>query len=336
LFGILEHLVELFDMKFSILIPLSLLVVLFFFVNVDGRVVGFYHVWTPDPIPHHAINILQEQIQQIIDSHAFSHTSKLHISLIGNASSLPILIQNFFYENKDTKQMPLLTFSQTESGYEPVTVKQLWNHCHSHPNDMVWYLHNKGTFHPSVNNDLLRSLLTNVVLSSQCLDELESGSDACGMRFTNDPHRHFNGNMWIAKCSYIKLLPDPTIERGIPCEGGGQIKVGGRWTKCFYPTCIATDRYYIEHWIGYLIDGVMSDCLKSNISFKLLSLIISKISFHISKLNCVRFQQPYPSSEHSGCATMNYILDQKLYGTKAKLGAPKKIHWDKEDEIFLI
>jgi hypothetical protein len=224
------------------------------------------------------------------------------------------------------RNFPTITFSQTSIGYEPVTIKKLWDHCLANPNDIVWYLHNKGSFHPSGGNDLLRFLLLRYVLSSQCYDEVTSTRDACGMRFTDLPHRHFPGNMWIAKCSYIKLLPSPMIERGTPCNNGGKIIIGSTSTPCFAPTCLATGRFYIEHWIGFLIDGEISDCLR-NAKFEYgesqQELAVAMSLYYKYKPQCTQFQPTQLSNTTFShlCSRLNLRVDPLLYGTKLSRSA---------------
>jgi hypothetical protein len=308
-----------------------------FVFHVDAKVVGFYHVWSPnDPIPPHTIKILKEQSESMTNMHTFHHTSRIHVSLIGNSSSLPTTIKNMFSTYSDNKKLvPLITYSQTPSGFESVTIKKIWDHCAIHPNDIVWYLHNKGSYHKSLGNSLLRHLLLQYVLSSQCYRQVAFRSDVCGMRFTEVPHRHFPGNMWIANCSYIKLLPDPTIGRGIPClygercqsgalcQDGGQIIVGNSRTPCYPSQCLATGRFYIEHWIGYLIDGVMSDCLRDTVftyGENPDQLTSANLSFVKNGPQCVVFER-ISNGPHtvSLCARINLTTDPKLYGTKAQL-----------------
>jgi hypothetical protein len=306
---------------------------LFFVFHFDAKVVGFYHVWSPNEIiPPHTIKILKEQIESMTNMHTFHRTLHLHVSLIGNSSSLPTTIKNFFTtfttNTADMRRLPTITYSQTPSGFEPVTIKKIWDHCAIHPNDIVWYLHNKGSFHSSLANDHLRYLLLKNVLSAQCYNEIISRSDVCGMRFTEVPHRHFPGNMWIANCSYIKLLPDPTIGRGTPCQYsipprlGAKIGVDNYQSPCSEWTCLATGRFYIEHWIGYLIDGIMSDCLgdvkyESGENYQVLK--DANSSFAKIGLRCQVFHRT-PRGPHifSVCAQINLTIDPKLYGTKAQ------------------
>ena len=53
-------------------------------------------------------------------------------------------------------------------GNEVVTLKLLWKYCQEKPSEKVVYLHNKGSFHPSKENDLLRKWLTRAALSEEC------------------------------------------------------------------------------------------------------------------------------------------------------------------------
>jgi hypothetical protein len=285
---------------------------------------------TPTTHETHSTNLTPKTYETHSTNITYSTT---HIKLITNTTKTDLTDIKFlkngnFHTNSsthttNTRHLPSFVFSRVSRGSEPVTIKKLWNYCLENPNDIVWYLHDKGAYHPTESNHILRSILSQNVLSSQCYDEVVSKSDACGMRFTDIPHRHFPGNMWIAKCSYIRLLPDPTIGRGVPCkQGGGQLVVGNYRTSCLNHVCLATGRFYIEHWIGYLVDGAMSDCLRDSgyiYGKELPKLKKSMGIFTRFGPQCAKFRptnlQGIKSANHA-CAKMNIKFDRKLYGTK--------------------
>lgn len=71
----------------------------------------------------------------------------------------------------------------------------------------VIYLHSKGSFHANEENNHLRNLLTISALSNECYEGLNSMTcNVCSARFSPLPLWHTPGNMWTAKCSYIKTL----------------------------------------------------------------------------------------------------------------------------------
>jgi hypothetical protein len=98
-----------------------------------------------------------------------------------------------------------------QEGSEFETLGLLWNYCRDSPhaeNDTVVYIHNKGSFHPSKENTMFRRFITPGALSREC-SEMPPECNICSFRFSPLPHPHSPGNMWAARCNYIKLLLDP-------------------------------------------------------------------------------------------------------------------------------
>ena len=130
-----------------------------------------------------------------------------------------------------------------DEGSELVTLTSLWRHCLGNQDDIVVYLHSKGSFHPSAENDQLRRFITRGALSPECAS-LPSTCDVCASRMSPVPHPHTSGNMFLARCSYVSRLmaPDPfriamtriarsqgVREGELPCRGMG--------------------RFAAEHWV---------------------------------------------------------------------------------------
>ena len=94
-----------------------------------------------------------------------------------------------------------------EGGDEGETLHALWNYCRSNNNHdtKVIYLHSKGSFHPSEQNDKLRRFLTEGALSGECA-HLPDTCNVCSSRMSPLPHPHTPGNMWLARCDYVAKL----------------------------------------------------------------------------------------------------------------------------------
>jgi hypothetical protein len=75
-----------------------------------------------------------------------------------------------------------------EEASEVVTLRSLWQFCLTHNDTNVVYLHSKGSFHPSPQNDHFRRLITLGALSDQCAT-LPSTCNVCSSRFSPFPHR---------------------------------------------------------------------------------------------------------------------------------------------------
>jgi hypothetical protein len=218
-------------------------------------IAGFYHMYSPSDSPFPRA-LYEEHLRDIAQSVVFKETAKMFVVLVGtDLTAAKALLAG-------AKKVSVL--SELTSGDEGATLVELWRHCKSSRSRFVWYMHGKGSFHPSETQDLWRRLLTRDVLSAGCLRELRNGRDVCGMRFSPAPHAHFPGNFWIARCDYVARLPDPRAERGTLCvpRGSGAERYrlapkGG----CNFASNLGAGRYRFEHWIA-IGHGNFSDCLE--------------------------------------------------------------------------
>ena len=133
-------------------------------------------------------------------------------------------------------------------GDEPGTLDLLWKHCTNevHSSNQVIYMHNKGSFHPSDANDKLRKFLTRGVLSEEC-ENMPSTCNICSSRMSPLPHPHTStpGNMWVAKCEYIKKLINPLKFEARMVEYAKFMNF--KWVKD--DGCQGSGRYAAEHWV---------------------------------------------------------------------------------------
>lgn len=147
----------------------------------------------------------------------------------------------------------------------------IWEHCVQAPKDRVLYIHSKGSFNSHAGmNDQFRKALMYSVLHPCCLEAISSNElegregldrqnrssedmdigvhDVCGMRYSPIPYVAFHGNMWWARCDYIKRLIPPlqfqpamdilkqTAYRGDP--------------EIYIPHHRGMGRYAFEHWVA--------------------------------------------------------------------------------------
>jgi hypothetical protein len=127
---------------------------------------------------------------------------------------------------------------------EIVTLHSLWKYCRNHPNEKVIYLHSKGSFSNTATNEKLRKFLTTGALSLEC-SNLPSTCNVCSSRFSPLPHPHTSGNMWLARCEYVKGLVDPSemaerMETVVTKLGLPQRHL----------SCDGRLRFSSEHWIA--------------------------------------------------------------------------------------
>ena len=149
-----------------------------------GPLVGFYHVLESDARLFG--RIVAEQTNFIAKSSLAG--VPVQVTYVGPNP------QSFDFENFTVVQA-------VSAGTEKLTLKILFDHCSANPNSSVFYVHSKGTFHPSNANDLLRRNLMKGVLA--CIEQRAlSSSDVCGLRASPLPHPHISGNMWVARCDY--------------------------------------------------------------------------------------------------------------------------------------
>ena len=178
----------------------------------------FYNVFVQPGRSSSAKEIIKEQMALLHPKH------KVFVRSIG----LRVDVQNATHIRHD------------ENGGEPGTLGLLWDHCRERndPSEKVVYIHNKGSFHPSKKNHLMRKFLTRGALSQVCMN-MPLSCNVCSSRMSPLPFAHTPGNMWLARCDYVNTLIDP-----LKFEEAMRTKVNlGGWG------CDATGRHAAEHWV---------------------------------------------------------------------------------------
>ena len=103
-------------------------------------------------------------------------------------------------------------------------------------------------------NDKLRKFLTFGALSKECAN-MPDFCNVCASRMSPFPHPHTSGNMWTAKCTYVKNLLHPKKFNEI------LNKIYNFTTKL---SCHGIGRYTVEHWIYSNPDALPCDLSNSN------------------------------------------------------------------------
>jgi hypothetical protein len=127
-------------------------------------------------------------------------------------------------------------------GSEMNTLQSLWEFCKTNKEKKVVYLHSKGSFHPKRDNDLLRNLMTQGALSKDCAN-LPTSCNVCSSRFSPFPHPHFPGNMFLARCDYVRQLIEPSQFPARMKHVPGVYNETVEWKY-------GSGRFSSEHWIG--------------------------------------------------------------------------------------
>ena len=171
-----------------------------------------------------------ERVSELVHSQFQWFNASLHEMVYVNSIGTPLpLISN--YTNANSSNIVHRT-----KGDEVDTLEELWKFCNHSQNreKLVVYLHSKGSFHPSEDNDKLRQFLSRGALSTECAS-LPDTCTICSSRMSPVPRAHTSGNMWLAQCRYIQKLLSPT--KYIHAMGHSR------------NPCHGTGRYAAEHWV---------------------------------------------------------------------------------------
>jgi hypothetical protein len=186
---------------------------------------AFYNVFIPpsenNTVSEVVVDLIFEQLTQIATSYAAkAYDIVIHVIASGQAvndawlQSLCTSVTTYTNHTEDTFQCVLV--AQYSQGNEMETLAKVHDYCLENTNELVLYFHNKGSFHPSVENDNFRRSLTAATSSKHCLTKMTSPSkdacDACGLLLYPLPQPIFIGNMWVARCSYVAKLLAPLSE----------------------------------------------------------------------------------------------------------------------------
>ena len=214
----------------------------------------FYNVFIPSGKNQRALEITRSQMDYIKESTV--NITKVLCNLITERDS----------EVPGCNDMTnCFVMKKVNKGDETLTLLDLYHYCLKNATSTVVYIHNKGSFHDSPQNNGLREMhMRALVRTDSCLKSVASGAcNVCSARFSPIPHFHAPGNMWIAHCSYVENLISPLDFEGrmnamitsleanqtllkemFPCKEENGVKVG-----CKYISHVGLGRYAAEHWI---------------------------------------------------------------------------------------
>jgi hypothetical protein len=162
------------------------------------------------------IFLLLDQLKYMEDSHLFDIADEMIANVVGDKDQFE-LAKNILRHYEKIQ----VTFN--ENSYSEVsTLKKLWLDANKSVDEYnILYLHLKGvtsfSSHFTQNQvDLFRNIYYwrkfsewSVIEKWQIsLSYLMMGNQIVGCNFNEDPLKHFSGNMWWAKSSYIKSLDD--------------------------------------------------------------------------------------------------------------------------------
>lgn len=207
------------------------------------------------------INIIREQLKQVWEGLASipnMHQVKLfyttvgqgleegHVERICNELSSPDLVLSCHH------------LQHVDSGFEEYTLTALHEYCVENEEHRAIYLHTKGSYHASKEQHRRRQHMTDAITSRHCIERAHSeGCDLCGLIFLPRPSLHFTGNMFNAKCSYIRKLAKPmefqekmssVVETGRKLLANGTLASNLMNEEALCNNGL--ERFAMEHWHG--------------------------------------------------------------------------------------
>lgn len=204
----------------------------------------FYNLYTaqknPKGMQKEILRVAALVREQLAPLEGNKHTfNPLFIKSIGAIKSPADLL---LFQNATTS--PDIEFLHFDQGSEALSLQHLWDYCRNnqtHPDQVITYLHSKGSFHDHLANRKLRSYNTRGALSSDCTTMPKQQCNICSTRMSPLPHPHTSGNMWTARCDYIaKLYPPQAF----------QAKMDGSPQRTDLPPWwVGRERFALEHWV---------------------------------------------------------------------------------------
>lgn len=231
-----------------------------------GEIHVFYNIFRgegPEAMAQ-AHAVISEQQAALRESGVEQAAAAVHYTVLGAQWEELVLEPTAVYRK---------TSSSGPQGSEGLTLQLLWEHCTRAPSDKVLYIHSKGSYHIWPENELFRKALMQGVLHPCCLEaiqgrELKNGvgvdgqtrsfedmgsgaHDVCGLRYSPLPHVHFPGNMWWARCDYVRrLIPPVQFQAEMENVARSAYRADpSAWNESMH-AWRGIQRYALEHWVG--------------------------------------------------------------------------------------
>jgi hypothetical protein len=160
----------------------------------------FYNFFVPNT-PELTANAIKIAAEQQLERETTAQNTTLLYTLIGN----PNVTSDFCQPN--CRQREYL-----KTGDEVDTYQALWKYCIQHPEEIVTYAHDRGSFHNTYSQTKSRRFGTKAAY--ECRPILRDTLDVCNVctgKFWMVPQYLSSANMWTAHCSYVRKLLAPKI-----------------------------------------------------------------------------------------------------------------------------
>jgi hypothetical protein len=237
----------------------------------------FYNVYIPmdqgEEGGKRALDIVQEQMDQVGRSYATAASQKQPVKLYYNTIGMPgVLTEAYMNAVCTPNHIQCIHMQHYMSGFEEYTLQRLYEYCHAQPSSdkitedhqqhqqhRVVYMHNKGSYHSwSGSNTRWRRHLTAAVTTKECLQPANRTCSVCGLVFFGAWALIFPGNFWAADCAYIRKLPPPPTffyQMDVVFKRRQEKVAENPLFSIAFPDVENIDnhgagRYSQEHWVG--------------------------------------------------------------------------------------
>lgn len=222
------------------------------------KVAIFLNAFFSPEDPTAGIEIVEEQVRQINKSHlaADQKQVEIHITSMGNELFDNATRVQEFCNNISNVQC--IHDNYLKQGYEIDTLSRLYEYCQANTNGKAIYIHNKGSFHPSLTNMRWRRAMLDAVTDRSCVSA-DNACNVCGLQFAAPPRMFsllFPGNFFVASCSYVNQLyhPKPFYDEMVKLHERMRLWIRQGRLNCYLkarkPWNIGSGRYTPEHWIA--------------------------------------------------------------------------------------
>jgi hypothetical protein len=147
----------------------------------------------------HNTDILNYILNYINDNKLIHILDAIYIVNIGNKIE----------KTYDNDKIHIINYSENEKLWEIPTIKLLHIFSEFNNDCNILYLHTKGVSYNVIPNQIMdwtnMMLYYNITKFESNIKLLEK-YDAIGCNFLEKPHKHFSGNFWWAKSSYIRTI----------------------------------------------------------------------------------------------------------------------------------
>ena len=230
------------------------------FASSKGEWAIFYHIYVPAKSHKNALRIVKEQMMQInqrINQISQNDPVSLYLTTVGDW--LPELSVENLPGCRSNSRLDCRHAQHLTEGSEAATLQILYDFCLQAQSDqVVTYLHSKGSYHRHKTNERWRNFLTNAALHHDCISKTtDQQCHVCGLHFYMQWTNFFPGNMYTARCEYVKKLLPPeefTARQEHAVADLLWLRYRGLLATQLFtdnrPDRFGLERYSIEHWIG--------------------------------------------------------------------------------------